>query len=134
MKVTESNKDCMKKGIDLKGKWHYTENYGFGLAKGVMHIYQNGDTIEGKIIFTDTVYGETSFMIQESLEGRVEGDKLFLRAVDFDVIHADEELSYELDSWEGDVLSETLIRGISTDEQGIEGEFEFKKEVNFIES
>lgn len=118
--------------IDLNGKWDYTENYGYGMAKGELHIKQDGDRIEGRIIFTDTVFGEQSFMIQEFLEGSIEEGVLFLQAVDYDIILSDEEVSYELDSWEGNILSNNLIHGTSTDDQGVAGNFEFKRDTSFM--
>lgn len=119
--------------IDLNGKWDYTENYGYGMAKGELHIVHDGDSIEGRIIFTDTVFGEqSSFMIQEFLKGRIENDRLILNAVEYDIIHSDEEISYELDSWDGNIISKNLITGKSVDDQGIEGNFEFKRDLGFM--
>lgn len=120
----------MGNNLDLNGKWSYTENYGYGMAKGELHIKHEGDNIEGRIIFTDTVFGEQSFMIQEFLEGSIVGEKLFLNAVGFDIIHSDTEISYELDSWEGNIVSDNLIQGKSVDDQGVEGNFEFRKDTN----
>jgi len=130
-RLKEKN-NFMETNIDLNGKWNYSENYGYGMAKGELHIKQEGDSIEGRIIFTDTVFGEQSFMIQEFLEGKIEDDKLFLQAVDFDIIHSDIEISYELDSWEGDIISNNLIQGKSFDDQGIEGNFEFRRDTDFM--
>ena len=118
--------------IDLNGKWIYTENYGYGMAKGELHIKQDGDRIEGRIIFTDTVFGEMSFMIQEVVEGNIEDGKLYIQAVEFDIIHSDAEISYELDSWVGNILSNSLIQGVSVDDQGVEGDFEFRKDTNSL--
>ncbi len=118
--------------IDLNGKWDYTENYGYGMAKGVLYIVHNGDSIEGRIIFTDTIFSERySPTIQEFLKGRLEGGRLILNAVEYEIIHSEEELSYELDSWDGNIISQNLITGESLDEQGIEGSFEFKRNTTF---
>lgn len=119
--------------IDLNGKWDYTENYGYGMAKGELHIVQDGESIEGRIIFTDTVFeDQSSFMIQEFLKGRLEGDRLILNAVEYDIILSDQEISYELDAWEGNIISDNLITGTSMDDQGIEGKFEFKRDLGFM--
>ena len=60
-------------------------------------------------------------MIQEFLTGIQEEKKVKLEATGFDVIHADFPVSYELDYWFGLLVDETTIRGVSRDEQGIEG-------------
>lgn len=117
----------MAETIDLSGKWKYTEDYGYGLANGELHISQEGTKIKGKIIFTDRLKDEDPFMIQEFVEGSIINNKIVIDAIDWDIIHSEKEIIYELDSWSGDIISEILIKGKSMDDQGIEGNFEFKK-------
>lgn len=117
----------MGKIVDLSGKWKYKEDYGYGLANGELHISHEGNKIQGRIIFTDNIHNEKEFMIQEFVEGVVIESKIVIDAVAWDIIHSDKEISYELDSWSGDIVSSKLIRGKTIDKQGIEGEFEFTK-------
>ncbi len=117
----------MSRTINLSGKWRYKEDYGFGFANGELHLNQVGTKVKGKIIFTDNVNESESYMIQEYVEGEVIDNRLVIDATEWDVIHSDQEIYYELDSWHGEIVSETLIKGKSMDDQGIEGHFEFSK-------
>lgn len=113
--------------MNLTGKWKYIENYGYGVAEGELYLRQNGRRLSGRIVFSDKVEGETSYMIQEFLEGEVEGRKIRLDAVEFDIIHAEKAITYELDHWFGLLLDARTIKGVSKDCQGVEGYFEFEK-------
>jgi hypothetical protein len=117
----------MSKIIDLSGKWKYKEDYGYGLANGELHLTQEGLKVKGRIIFTDSLHDSAPFMIQEFVEGVIINNKLVIDAVDWDIIHSETEVVYELDSWCGDIISDNLIKGSSLDDQGIEGSFEFEK-------
>jgi len=117
----------MSTKVDLSGKWRYSEDYGYGLANGELHISQEGTRVKGRIIFTDSLHEEESFMIQEFVEGVVINNKFILDATEWDLIHSESEIEYELDSWCGDIVTDSLIQGKSVDEQGIEGKFEFEK-------
>lgn len=111
--------------MNLTGKWKYFENYGYGVAEGELYLKQDGAQLSGRIVFTDRLKGESSYMIQEFLKGSLEGRKVRLEAQEFDIIHADFSILYELDSWFGLLLDENTIKGVSVDDQGIEGHFEF---------
>ncbi len=113
--------------MNLTGKWKYIENYGYGVAEGELYLRQNGQHLSGRIVFSDKVEGETSYMIQEFLEGEVDGRKVRLDAVEFDIIHSEVAITYELDHWFGLLLDAQTIKGVSKDRQGVEGYFEFEK-------
>lgn len=117
----------MNEVLNLAGKWTYKEDYGYGLANGELHLSQDGNRVKGRIIFTDNLHNEESFMIQEFVEGVIIENKVIIDAIEWDIIHSENEIDYELDSWRGDIVSEQLIQGRSMDDQGIEGKFEFKK-------
>lgn len=87
--------------MDLTGKWRYIENYGYGVAEGELYLKQKGQTLAGRIVFTDKVEGESSYMIQEFLKGELEGRKVRLEAVEFDIIHSEFPITYQLDHWSG---------------------------------
>lgn len=116
--------------MDLTGKWKYIENYGYGVAEGELYLKQEHSDLSGRIVFTDKLEGTSAYMIQEFLKGSLEGRKVRLEAVEFDIIHADFKVSYELDSWFGLLLDENTIKGVSVDEQGVEGYFEFERVEN----
>ena len=74
--------------MDLTGKWRYIENYGYGVAEGELYLKQKGQTLAGRIVFTDKVEGESSYMIQEVLKGELEGCSVRMEAVEVDIIHS----------------------------------------------
>ena len=67
--------------MDLTGKWRYIENYGYGVAEGELYLKQKGQTLAGRIVFTDKVEGESSYMIQEFLKaGKPSSSTSFIRS------------------------------------------------------
>ncbi|PKQ62497.1 hypothetical protein BZG02_12285 [Labilibaculum filiforme] len=116
-----------KKIESLTGKWIYEEDYGYGIAKGELLLTQIGKKLSGKIIFSENIEAEDTFMIQETLEGEVNLNRVQLKAIEYDIIHADFEINYELDSWDGMLINETTIEGDSLDDQGISGSFKFHR-------
>lgn len=111
--------------MDLTGKWKYSENYGYGISKGEVFLKQEGNQLSGRIVFTDQVEGEEPYMIQEFLSGEIDGRKVKLEAKEFDIIHTEVPINYELDSWFGMIMDEDTIKGVSVDGQGVEGYFVF---------
>ncbi|MBI9056949.1 hypothetical protein L3049_10835 [Labilibaculum sp. DW002] len=119
-----------KKIESLTGKWLYEEDYGYGNAKGELLLKQEGRKLSGKIIFSENVDDNETFMIQEILEGEIVLNRIRLKAIEYDIIHADYEIRYELDSWDGMLINETTIEGDSLDDQGVSGSFKFEKVVD----
>lgn len=113
--------------MDLTGKWKYVENYGYGVAEGELYLKQEGKKLSGRIVFSDKLEGEEPYMIQEFLTGEVNDRKVRLEATEFDIIHSEYKVSYELDSWFGLLVEDEVIKGVSSDDQGVEGYFEFAK-------
>ena len=116
--------------MDLTGKWKYKEDYGYGVAEGELFLKQEGNDMSGRIIFTDKLEGEEGYMLQEFLVGRLEEHKVKLDAEEFDIIHSEQEIEYELDSWFGILVDADTIVGVSKDGQGIKGKFTFTREKN----
>ena len=116
--------------MNLSGKWNYKENYSNGTSVGLLIIEHVDDLIMGHIIFSDKVRGETPYMIREFVKGSVKDSRIKLVATEYDIIHSDFELTYELDRWFGTIKTENLILGASLDDQGIEGRFRFERVVS----
>ncbi|MDE6451674.1 MAG: hypothetical protein K2L23_05195 [Odoribacter sp.] len=113
--------------MDLTGKWRYFENYVQGVAEGELYLKQEGCLLSGRLVFTDRLKGEEPYMMQEFLIGRIDERKIRLEAIEYDIIHADFTVDYELDSWFGILVEDTVIKGASVDDQGVAGNFEFVK-------
>ena len=116
-----------KKIESLTGKWIYEEDYGYGTAQGELLLVQKGRKLSGKIIFSENVDSSETFMIQEVIEGEIIKNRIKIKATEYDIIHADYDIRYELDSWDGMLINETTIEGDSLDNQGIAGSFRFSK-------
>ncbi len=116
-----------KKIESLTGKWIYEEDYGYGTAQGELLLIQKGRKLSGKIIFSENVESPETFMIQEIIEGEIIQNRIKIKAIEYDIIHSDYEIRYELDSWDGMLINETTIEGDSIDNQGIAGSFRFSK-------
>ena len=86
-----------------------------------------GGTVVWQDYFTDRVDDEEGYMIQEFVRGWVRDRKVRLEAYEYDIIHAEHEVYYELDCWFGILLDDRTIKGISEDDQGVEGYFVFEK-------
>ncbi|MEG2791759.1 MAG: hypothetical protein RSA98_09295, partial [Odoribacter sp.] len=110
--------------MDLTGKWKYIENYGYGVAEGELYLKQEGVRLSGRIVFSDKLEGEEPYMIQEFLTGSIKERKIRLDATEFDIIHSNFNVTYELDRWFGILVDERTIKGVSVDDQGVEGHFE----------
>lgn len=113
--------------MNLTGKWKYVENYGYGVAEGELFLKQENEKLTGRIVFTDKLEREPAYMIQEFLVGDLEGRKVKLEAKEFDIIHAEFSVNYQLDSWFGILVDDCTIKGVSVDDQGVEGYFQFEK-------
>jgi len=116
-----------KKIESLTGKWIYEEDYGYGTAQGELILVQEGKKLSGKIIFSENADSNETFMIQEKIEGEINQNRIKIRATEYDIIHDDYDIRYELDSWEGMMINETMIEGESLDDQGVAGSFRFTK-------
>lgn len=113
--------------MDLTGKWKYSEHYGYGVAEGELYLKQEGRQLSGRIVFSDKLEGEEAYMIQEFLKGEINERKVRLEATEYDIIHSEYQISYELDSWFGLLVEESVIKGVSSDDQGVEGYFVFER-------
>lgn len=113
--------------MDLTGKWIYTKDYGYGVTMGELYLEQKGQKLVGRIIFTDKVEGEDSYMMQEFLKGELKGRKVWLEAIDSDIIHSEFSIIYQLDHWFGLLVDDNTIKGITKDGQGVERCFKFEK-------
>lgn len=113
--------------MNLTGKWKYFENYGVGTAEGELYLKQENAKLTGRVVFTDRMEQGKPYMLQEFLVGSVDGRKVRLEAVEVDIIHADFPVTYELDRWFGLLVDDRTIKGVSTDDQGVEGNFQFEK-------
>ena len=111
----------------LSGKWLYEEDYSYGKAKGELFLKQIGNKLMGKIIFIENINSSSSIMVQEFIEGEINKNQIRLQATEYDIIHSEKTVLYQLDCWKGILLNEHTIEGVSQDSQNIYGNFVFQK-------
>lgn len=115
--------------MNLSGTWKYTEDYSFGDSAGVLTLEHSGSILSAVLIHTETPIEGNSFKVKQEFDGSYDSMKslVILKATSAEIIEPEEELTYELDSFEAQVINEDLIVGTSEDNQGVLGVFSFKR-------
>ncbi len=112
--------------MDLTGRWNFKEEFDSGKDEGVAILAQAGDRLYGVLDFTEYIDKETPFQVKCQLEGKVDGDKVSLEMVDYEIISV-EPFEYFPEKREGVINKNGQIVGSSEDEQGVCGVFVFEK-------
>ncbi|MCW3786379.1 hypothetical protein [Plebeiibacterium sediminum] len=113
--------------MDLTGRWIFREEFDSGKDEGVAILAQAGDRLYGVLDFTEYIENETPFQVKCQLEGKVDGDKVSLEMIDYEIISV-EPFEYFPEKREGIINQNGQIVGSSEDEQGVCGVFVFEKE------
>ena len=112
--------------MDLTGKWTFKEEFDFGIDEGEAVLAQAGSRVYGILDFTERIEDETPFKVKCHLEGKLDGEKIKLEVVDFEIM-ASEPIEYYPEIREGVINSNGQIVGSSEDEQGVCGVFIMEK-------
>jgi hypothetical protein len=118
----------MSDKIDITGRWNYFEDFGFGKDTGFADLSQKGNRVTGVLQFAEQIEGEETFIVKQKIDGRLNGSKLLIEASSFEILFNEEDIDYELDTWEGDLTSEGKIIGNSVDSKGTTGSFIMERE------
>ncbi len=113
--------------INLSGKWKFREEFVAGMDEGYAIFTQEGNLINGELIFTEKIEDEMPFEVCCSLEGNLSDNSLVLDVVEFSV-KSEEEIEYFPERREGIINANGQIVGSSEDEQGVCGFFVFERE------
>jgi hypothetical protein len=113
----------MSDKLDITGRWNYFEDFGFGKDAGFADFIQNGNLITGVLQFTEQIEGEETFIVKQNITGSLNGSKLLIKATSFEILFNEEDIDYELDTWEGDLSPDGRIIGSSVDSKGTTGSF-----------
>ncbi len=112
--------------MDLTGRWNFKEEFDGGKDEGVAIFAQAGERVFGILDFTEYIDGDTPFQVKCQLEGKVDGNKVFLEMVDHEVLSV-EPFEYFPEKREGIINQNGQIVGSSEDGQGVCGVFVFEK-------
>jgi len=105
----------MTEKLNLTGRWRFEEDFGFGKDSGYAELNQKGIHLKGVLRFSEQIDGEETFIVKQEVTGRISGTKIYLKSHSCEILFSDEDIIYELDTWEGDLLPNGKIVGNSED-------------------
>lgn len=118
--------EVAEEGYNLSGEWELCEQYEYGNTTANLYLTQKGNELSGQVIIVDRPHKGMGFVVQETISGVVEGEKVSLSATNYQVIQGN-ILEYQLDQWVGTIQDENTIRGESRDLRGVTGQFVLKR-------
>lgn len=113
----------MDEVMDISGRWSFTENFGFGTDSGYVDFKQSGSELNGILQFAEQIEGEETFLVRQEIYGTINGRSISLKSNSCEILFTNQDIAYELDSWEGEISSDEKITGTSIDEEGTTGKF-----------
>jgi hypothetical protein len=113
----------MSENIDITGRWKFQEDFGFGTDSGYARLNQTGSEVMGILQFTEQIEGEETFVVKQEVSGQIDGNKINLKSHSCEILFSDEDIIYELDTWEGEIMPDGRIVGNSEDSEGTGGAF-----------
>lgn len=118
----------MSENINITGRWKFQEDFGFGKDSGYAELSQTGINIKGVLRFTEQIEGEETFVVKQEVSGQIDGNKINLKSHSCEILFSDEEIIYELDTWEGEIMPDGRIIGNSEDSEGTGGAFSMERQ------
>ena len=94
-------------GINLTGTWKYREDFSFGDSEGVLELTHNGTVLNAILQHIEKPLEGDSYTIKQELVGSIntEENTFILKAKSFSVLSSQEEIDYELDSFEAQIIN-----------------------------
>jgi hypothetical protein len=118
----------MAENLDITGRWKFQEDFGFGTDSGYAELTQTGIHVKGNLRFTEQIGGEETFVVKQEVSGDIEGNKISLKSNSCEIMFSDEDIIYELDTWEGEIMPDGRIIGNSKDAEGTGGAFTMERQ------
>ena len=118
----------MSENINTTGRWKFQEDFGFGKDSGYAELSQTGANVKGVLRFTEQIEGEETFVVKQEVSGRIDGNKINLKSHSCEIMFTDEDIIYELDTWEGEIMPDGRIIGNSEDSEGTGGAFSMERQ------
>lgn len=112
---------------NITGRWSFNEDFGFGKDEGFAELTQNGENITGVLVYTERIEGDTPFRVQQEIKGTYSDQKLAIQGTAVEILDAEEEIEYHLDTWEGILNDKGQIVGHSYDDHECFGVFVMEK-------
>lgn len=112
---------------NITGRWHFSEDFGFGKDKGFAVLEQQGDVVTGYVEFTESIEDEEPFGVRQHVEGTFDGSALDLKGIKIEMLEEDNHIEYHPDHWEGIMNVQGQLVGSSSDGFGTFGVFVMEK-------
>ena len=109
--------------MDVQGKWHFKEDFGYGVDEGEMTIRQEGCKISGSMVYEERIKDDQPFTVCVDIEGMCVDDQIRFKGVSYEIFGIDDNCIFNLEVRHGKILNDSLIEGTSMDSDGIEGHF-----------
>ncbi|MCL3782528.1 hypothetical protein EMN47_19260 [Prolixibacteraceae bacterium JC049] len=113
----------MIEDFDINGRWKYSEDFGFGTDLGFAEFKYTNEKIHGYLEYTETINGEEPFTIRQHVQGEIIEDKAYFNGISYELLDGDEDIVYNLDTWEGLITDEGKIVGSTFDNEDVFGVF-----------
>ena len=113
--------------MSLNGKWIYSEDFKFGINKGIAQLYQTDKNITGTMIYTEIIEKEPPFTIKCHLKGLVSNNNIEIKILDCEIIDGDRNIEFVLGKLNGSINSKGDIVGSTIDNDGVCGVFTLER-------
>ena len=113
--------------MNLTGKWDFFEDFGYGINDGELTLKQDNNTLQGEMVFTETIEGEDPFTIHCLVKGSTSDKEVTLETLEHQIIKGDKNTEYLSETIKGFINSQGQIVGTCCDEDDVEGIFTFTK-------
>ena len=109
--------------MNIEGKWHFKEDFGYGCDEGEMTINQEGCKISGTMVYEERIEGDMPFVVCVDFKGMVINNQMRFKGVSYELFDLDDDCVFNLEVRYGKIINDDLIEGTSMDVDGIEGKF-----------
>ena len=115
--------------MNIAGKWSYREDFGLGKSEGEVILFQTGNKVSGKFIFTEKVENDYEILVTETVEGTFFENRLLLESTEVKALQDEKEIEYLPNNFEVFLVSESKLVGSTYDCENVCGVFVMEKEV-----
>lgn len=113
--------------IDISGKWEMAEQYEYGNCTATVRIDQSENVLHVVMETHEVQDNAPPFTVKQFLEGHLVKNRMYIRGQRFELVNAPKNISYQLDSYSGKIMSDQLIEGNSLDGGGTRGTFKLTR-------
>jgi hypothetical protein len=107
----------------LSGFWNFREEFEYGKKHGELRLFQNGNNVNGTLVFKESCEDGTCLYVRCIIEGKFDGNSLIFQDVTHSVLFGGEDADYLHESREGIININGQFVGTAIDNYEVEGVF-----------